>query len=150
MDIRKIILGVMVIVFIVIIFVPIKITPDEKRCSADSDCAFVKTLCCPNCEGGLGSVNTKYSDKMNLDINTRCNNLTCPPLYCENPYGESYTAKPACVNNVCSSKSELNCNAICSYLEPDRKDRAPYKVYLSNDAIAEGLSQTALADKCEC
>jgi len=148
MDIRKIIVGLMILVFVIVLFVPVKATPEEKRCIADEDCAFVSTVCCPSCEGGFDSVNVQYADKMNLESYAKCTETQCPPLYCENPYGESYTAKPACIDKACSTKSELKCTAVCSYLE--KKDRNPYSIYIQNVVAAEGQSINALADRCEC
>lgn len=148
MDIRKIIFGIMIFVFVLVLFVPVKTVPPEKKCSVDSDCALVRTVCCPSCDGGTDSVNTKYSEQANKVVETGCNDTECPPLYCENKYGEAYTLKPVCINKTCSLRSEFNCNAICSYLK--NKDRYPYSVYLNNIAMEQGLYITKLTELCGC
>ncbi|MDD5182102.1 MAG: hypothetical protein PHC66_02950 [Candidatus Nanoarchaeia archaeon] len=148
MDIRKIIFGVMVLLFLVTLFVPVKGVPEEKRCSGDSECEFVRTVCCQGCSGGFDSVNVEFSTKMNNDMLLKCNDTDCPPNYCEGPYGEAYKAVPKCINGECSVGDSLKCTAVCSYYA--KNNTAPYKVYFSNIAIAEGLSQEALIDKCEC
>ena len=148
MDIRKIIFGLMVLIFIISIFVPIKGIPEEKSCSADSDCIFVRSVCCPGCSGGFESMNVKFSDKMNNDMLLKCNGTDCPMNYCQSPYGEAYKPIPKCIHNECSVGDSLKCTAVCSYIE--KTNVSNYRIYAKNIAIAEGLSQTALADKCEC
>lgn len=148
MDIRKVILIIMLFIFAITLVFPGANVTSQKRCSSDEDCGFVRTVCCPGCSGGFDSVNVKYADSINSEMNIRCNDTECPPLFCESDYGSAYTTAPKCTSHVCVSESKLQCNAVCSYYE--KRDRAPFKIYLKNTAELENKSISKLALDCEC
>jgi hypothetical protein len=148
MDGRKIIFGLMVIVFLLVVFFPVSGNYVSKKCEYDSDCAFVRTKCCPGCEGGFAAVNKNSADKLNPEMDVKCNSTECQPLFCENSFGAGYMAKPRCYNSQCKVNYELQCTAVCSYYTQNLK--APYKLYLISIAELENTTILKLVDKCGC
>jgi len=149
LDVRRVILIILAIVFLfTFIFDEGELIPVEKRCTVDEDCNFVKTVCCPGCSGGFDSLNVKYAKDINFEMSEQCKDKTCPPLFCETEVGSAYVTKPVCENTVCTSKSELQCTAICTYF--DKKDKNPFNVYLENAAEIEGVRVVDIALFCRC
>jgi hypothetical protein len=108
----------------------------------------VRTQCCPGCEGGFAAVNNNFADKLNPEMDARCNSTACPPLFCENAFGEGYQANPTCYKGQCAVNYELQCTAVCAYYAKNLK--APYKLYLISIAEEENLTISDLAKKCSC
>ena len=121
---------------------------DKKYCEKDEDCVFIDFQCCPEpdpCQREPREVvNKDNKEKIEKDLESKCSPI-CPPYappMCSDCLNlEDFS--PACINNRCTSKREVNCENYCEALAKDKSKPCPW---ISN----EGLITEENTEKCNC
>jgi len=121
---------------------------DKKYCEKDEDCVFIDFQCCPEpdpCQREPREVvNKDNKEKIEKDLESKCSPI-CPPYappMCSDCLNlEDFS--PACINNRCTSKREVNCENYCEALAKDKSKPCPW---ISN----EGLITEENTEKCDC
>ncbi len=120
--------------------------PQEKRCEKVDDCVFVRTKCCPGCTG-FESVNKMAAQSIEEKMSKICNE-ECPLVECESETGFAISPVPVCINNLCDSVDELNCQLFCKYFSEE--DDQIYMEYLIKTSEKIGKNIEDIAKNCGC